>query len=190
MLNSKTVDHILDTALTAFSGGEDQLVEVLDALPAPLYVTDKDGTIIYFNPACVEFAGRTPSVGEDKWCVTWRLYRPDGEPLPHDRCPLAVALTARRSIRNVEAVAERPDGSRVAFVPFPTPMFDEAGNLAGAVNLLLEVSKGDKDNYLRDQASRCRDLAAASTNTAIAEMLSLMAAKYDEQALRQTRLGR
>src|SRR3712207_8982649 len=45
--------------------------------------------LTYFNDACVEFSGRTPVLGDDSWCVTWKLYRDDGSPLPHDRCPMA-----------------------------------------------------------------------------------------------------
>ena len=51
------------------------------------------------------------SLGSDEWCVTWKLYWPDGTPLPHDQCPMAVALKEGRAIRNAEAIAERPDGT-------------------------------------------------------------------------------
>jgi PAS domain-containing protein len=69
---------------------------VLDALPAAIYTTDAAGKITYFNQAAVEMAGRTPEPG-DEWCVTWRLYMPDGTPLAHDQCPMAVALREQRS---------------------------------------------------------------------------------------------
>ena len=114
--------------------------EMLDELAAPIYLTDREGTLTYFNNACVNLAGRTPRVGTDKWCVTWKIYKTDGKYLPHDACPMAVAIRERRSIRGVEAIAERPDGTRINFVPYPTPLFDEDGNLAGAVNLLMDVT--------------------------------------------------
>ena len=86
-------------------------------------------------------AGRRPEVGQDRWCVTWRLYQPDGTPLPHEHCPMAVALKENRPVRGVEAVAERPDGSRIPFMPFPTPLRDASGALVGGVNLLLDMSQ-------------------------------------------------
>jgi PAS domain S-box-containing protein len=113
---------------------------VLDALPAAIYTTDAAGKITYFNQAAVELAGRQPAAGEH-WCVTWRLYSPDGTPLPHDQCPMAIALREQRPVRDVEAVAERPDGTRVPFVPFPTPLRDQSGAVVGAVNMLVDVSK-------------------------------------------------
>jgi len=53
---------------------------------------------------------------------------------------MAGAIRKRRRIRGVEAIAEWPNGTRITFRPYPTPLFDEAGNLAGAVNLLLDVT--------------------------------------------------
>jgi PAS domain-containing protein len=35
--------------------------------------------------------------------------------------------------------AERPDGTRVPFVPYPTPLFDNTGTLTGAVNMLVDI---------------------------------------------------
>ena len=61
--------------------------------------------------------------------------------MPHDQCPMAVAIRERRSVRGLDAVAERPDGTRVPFIPFPTPMFDSDGQFVGAVNLLVDISE-------------------------------------------------
>mgnify|MGYP006200971955 CR=1 FL=1 len=50
---------------------------------------------------------RVPTLGSDEWCVSWKLYWPDGTPMAHDECPMAVALREGRSIRDTEAIAER-----------------------------------------------------------------------------------
>ena len=89
---------------------ERHMRDLLEGLPAAVYTTDANGRITFFNRACIEMAGRTPQLG-DEWCVTWRLYTADGAPLPHDQCPMAVALKEDRPVRGVEAVAERPDGT-------------------------------------------------------------------------------
>jgi len=115
--------------------------ELLDALPAAIYTTDAAGRITYFNEAAAELSGRRPKLGVDEWCVTWRLYWPDGTPLPHDECPMALALKEERPVRGAEAVAERPDGSRVPFLPYPTPLHDAFGNVTGAVNMLVDISQ-------------------------------------------------
>ena len=74
----------------------------------------------------VEFAGRTPTIGDDV-VRDLEAFRPDGTPLAHEDCPMAIALKENRPIRNVEAVAERPDGSRICFMPYPTPLRDAEG---------------------------------------------------------------
>ena len=109
--------------------GESELRAVLDGLPAAVYTTDAAGRITYFNRAAAELAGREPELGKDEWCVTWRLYNADGTPLPHNACPMAVALRENRPIRGVEAVLERPDGKRIPFMPYPTPLHNRSGAL-------------------------------------------------------------
>jgi PAS domain S-box-containing protein len=121
--------------------------ELLEALPAAIYTTDPTGLITFFNEAAVELAGRRPRLGVDRWCVTWRLLWPDGRPLPHEECPMAVALREGRPIRGIEAVVERPDGSRVRILPYPTPLHDASGRLVGAVNMLVDLT--DRDNAER-----------------------------------------
>ena len=189
MMNGDTASVVVETAADAICRNPSGFREVLDDIPAALYVTDVEGTVTYFNRACITLAGRTPEVGHDRWCVTWRIYSPDGDFMPHDQCPMAVAIREKRPVRDVEAIAERPDGTRIHFIPYPTPLFDGEGNLAGAVNLLLDVTAQRKPEYLRDQAVRCRRLAAWSTDPALAESLQLMAAKYDEQSLKFARIG-
>jgi PAS domain S-box-containing protein len=120
---------------------ERQLRDLLAAIPAAIYTTDAEGKITYFNETAVELAGRRPTLGSDEWCVTWKLYWPDGTPLPHDECPMAIALKEGRAIRNAEAVAERPDGTRVPFIPYPTPLRDAKGRITGAINMLVDVSE-------------------------------------------------
>ncbi|PAP95456.1 PAS domain S-box protein [Mesorhizobium wenxiniae] len=114
--------------------------QILDSLPVAIYTTDQHGTITYFNRAAAEFAGREPEIGRDKWCVTFKLFTPDGKELPHDECPMAIALRENRPVRNQEAIAQRPDGSLFPFLPHPTPIRDENGNLIGAVNMLLDLT--------------------------------------------------
>ena len=54
---------------------------------------------------------------------------------------MAVTLKTGRPVRGVEAIAERPDGTRVPFMPYPTPLHDAAGKLVGAVNMLVDLTE-------------------------------------------------
>src|SRR5262245_53863391 len=69
--------------------------ELLEALPVAVYTTDADGRITFYNRAAAELWGRHPELGSSQWCGSWRLYWPDGRPLPHNECPMAIALAGR-----------------------------------------------------------------------------------------------
>ena len=136
---------------------------LLDALPAALYVTDAAGKIVYFNEAAATLWGCRPKLGVDQWCGSWRLYWPDGTPLPHDQCPMAVALKEGKPNRGCEAVAERHDGTRTPFMAYPTPFYDDAGILIGAVNMLVDMS----EHHRAERASRHLSAIVKSSDDAI-----------------------
>ena len=179
MSDTKRAERLLDEVLGALSG--DAWEVTLDRLEAPAYLTDADGKVTYWNRACVDFAGREPQLGRDRWCVTWKLYTTAGDPLSHEACPMAVAIKQQRAVRNAVAIAERPDGSRRAFMPYPTPLFDEHGALKGAVNMLIDVTE-EQGPSLRSQADRCRRLAKSVTDHKASRVLDDMAIGYERTA--------
>jgi len=105
--------------------------ELLEALPAAVYTIDAEGRITFFNEAAADLWGCRPTLGKNEWCGSWRLFWPDGRPMRHDECPMAVALKEGRPIHGAEAAAERPDGTRVPFLAYPTPLRDRSGALTG-----------------------------------------------------------
>jgi PAS domain S-box-containing protein len=137
--------------------------ELLDALPAAVYTTDAAGRITYYNDSAAEMWGHRPPLGSSEWCGSWKLFREDGTPLPHDECPMAIALKEDRSVRDVEAACERPDGTRVPFMPYPTPLHDENGKLIGAVNMLIDISERKRAD--EQQALMVRELHHRVKNT-------------------------
>jgi|SRR5579884_2982817 len=180
MLAQANPEQFLETAVSALS----EVAEwrsVLDELPVPIYVTDPEGAVTYWNEACISLAGRVPQLGQDRWCVTWQIYTTNGERMPHDQCPMADAIRSREEVRGKVAIALRPDGSRVAFRPYPTPLFDREGRFSGAINMLIDVSDEQID-ALSDQAERCRRLADATFNREVSEMLGSMAEGYERAA--------
>ena len=180
MADQHNPEHYLDTALSVLAEGPDGH-RALDELPVPIYTTDSEGGVTYWNRACIEFAGRVPQLGQDRWCVTWKIYTTTGDLLPHDKCPMAEAIRRRRIIRDKVAIAERPDGSRVAFRPYPTPLFNGDGSLRGAVNMLIDVS-AEQSDALQVQAARCRRLASATYDRQTSQVLDDMADGFERIA--------
>jgi PAS domain S-box-containing protein len=114
--------------------------EVLDALPSAVYITDSEGRLTYYNPAATKLSGRIPQLGVDQWCVTWKIFLEDGTPLPHDQCPMAVALKGGEITEGIECLAERPDGTRFWFTPYPAVLRDGDGRITGGINLLVDIT--------------------------------------------------
>jgi PAS domain S-box-containing protein len=133
-------------AQEALAASERRFRELLEALPAAVYTTDAGGRVTFLNQAAAELAGAAAVMdgnnrGSEAAQRLWRLYRPDGTPLPYDQSPIAIALRENRPVRGVEALIERSDGARVPFIAYPTPLRDETGELVGAVNMLVDISE-------------------------------------------------
>ncbi len=137
--------------------------ELIEALGVAVYMTDAEGRITLFNDAAVDVWGRRPELGLDRWCGSWRLYHPDGTPLPHDECPMALTLKQGSPVRGVEIMAERPDGSRRLLLPYPSPLRDASGELIGGVNVVVDITERKQaEEALREREAKL----AAILNTA------------------------
>ncbi len=114
---------------------------LIQNLPVAIYTCDKHGFIRFYNKAAVELWGREPVLGKELWCGSFKIYDTDGVELALERCPMAITLREERPVRGVEIVIERPDGKRLHVLPHPDPMFNETGDLIGAVNMLVDVTE-------------------------------------------------
>jgi PAS domain S-box-containing protein len=159
------VAKVLEAAPAAASIGS----QVLNSVGVAMYATDREGRITFFNQAAVDLWGRRPDLGE-LWCGSYQLFYPNGKPMQHSDCPMAVALRERRPVRGEEAILERPDGSRVWFRPFPTPILDPDGHLTGAVNVLIDLT----ELRTAEEALRTSAKALAASNAVKDEFLGLV----------------
>lgn len=150
-------------------GGEVwRFAELLQDLPVAVYATDSAGRIIFYNEAAAELWGVRPAAGEARWCGSWRLWNPDGEPMAHDECPTALALRDLVDGRWTNAVAERPDGSRIPIAAYPSLLRRADGSVYGAVSTLLDLTENERADAM---AIRLAAIVESSSDAIISKNL-------------------
>src|SRR5690348_73224 len=116
---------------------------LFEQLPFAVYVCDRDGVVLQYNRRAAELWGRSPELGDpnERFCGSYRMFRPDGSLLPHHQCPMADVLRTGVSVREQEVHIERPDGSRgIALVEIEA-VKDSGGNIVGAVNCFQDITE-------------------------------------------------
>lgn len=138
---------------------------VLANLPVAAYACDAEGLITYFNECAAQLWGREPTLNDvvDRFCGSFKLFAPDGSPLPHDQCWMALALRDRRGYNGLEVVIERPDGSRWMALAHANPFLDEQGQLLGAANVLVDISDRRRAETARAHLSAIVDSSEDAT---------------------------
>ena len=115
--------------------------DALQDLPLPIYTTDAHGMIDFYNDAAAEFWGVSPALGEHQWFPSCDVFTPDGRPTAHGNSAIATLLTKGYAVQGEEALAERPDGRRVAFKSYPAPLKNPNGTVVGALNMLVDQTE-------------------------------------------------
>lgn len=122
---------------------ESRMRQLLSLMPMAVYTCDAEGRITFFNRQAAELWGREPRIGasDEKFCGSFRLWRPDGSQLAHAYTPMAEAIRSGRSSRNERVIVERPDGSRVTISANIDPLYDREGRRIGAINVFEDVTE-------------------------------------------------
>src|SRR5258705_5785091 len=116
---------------------------LFEQLPFAVYVCDRDGLVLRFNRRAAELWGRSPKLRDpdERFCGSYRMFRPDGSLLPHHQCPMADVLRTGVSVREQEVHIERPNGSRgIALVDIEA-VKDSGGKIVGAVNCSQDITE-------------------------------------------------
>ena len=116
---------------------------LFEQLPFAVYICDRNGLVLRYNHRAAELWGRAPKLGDpnERFCGSYKMFRPDGSLLPHHQCPMADELRTGVSVREQEVHIERPDGVRgIALVDIEA-IKDGDGNVVGAVNCFQDVTE-------------------------------------------------
>lgn len=178
MTDQKSAYQAINTSVP--HGNTDHIFRhLLNILPVAVYTCDKDGYIIYYNEYAAQMWGRQPQIGHDRWTGAYKLFTIDGNPLPFDECPMALAIKSRKETKKQEIIIERPDGTRLTLAPNPQRIFDENGILTGAVNTLFDVTRQRQDE---EKAARLKLIIQFSNAAIISKTLTGIVTSWNPAA--------
>lgn len=144
----------MDNALPGFDYSWRALME---SMPVAACMYDPEGHIFWYNSAAVRLWGRHPDPRRDRWCGFVRHYWPDGELMQPDESPSALILQGKAMESGFEAMGERPDGSKVYFIPQLLALHDRQGSVVGGVSMLLDITpRREMEAALRSRETEFR----------------------------------
>lgn len=127
--------------------------QLLEDSPVANYLCDAEGKLTYFNKAAVKLWGRTPSLGKEYWCGSWKIFYPDGKPMPLEEIPIAKVLKKGSREEGSEIRIECPDGSSKFLLVFPKPIFAKDGRLEGVHSTLVDITDQKRDHIKKETLS-------------------------------------
>src|SRR5580765_7542164 len=111
--------------------------------PMAVYTIDTSGVIQEYNRRAAELWGREPALGDtdQRFCGSFKMFRPDGSFMPHDQCPMAEVASGKISVvHNGEVLIQRPDGSHVTVLVNIRPLKNDRGEITGAINCFYDIT--------------------------------------------------
>ena len=123
---------------------EERYRTLFNLAPVAVYSCDASGVIRDYNNRAAELWGRKPEPGDtdERFCGSFKLYRPDGSFMPHEQCPMGDVLTGTvPGVHDAEVHIERPDGSRIIVIVNIAPLKDNRGKITGAINCFYDVTE-------------------------------------------------
>ena len=130
--------------------------------PLAMYLCDAEGTIQEYNDVAAQLWGRAPRRGDtnEKFCGSLKWSLADGTSLPRVQWPVAIILKGEiAAAHDIEAIIERPDGSRVTIIANVVPIKNANGDIIGAISCLYDITERSRlEHQTKEQAATLADL--------------------------------
>ncbi|MGQ9625579.1 MAG: ATP-binding protein [Anaerolineae bacterium] len=164
---------------------------ILQSLADGVYVVDRQGHITLFNPAAEKITGRKAEEALGRHCSEiFSVEDEEGKNLCHpDTCPINVAMSQRRTwLFDQIRFLVTPDGRRIPVSVVTAPLFDEKGEIFGAVDAFWDISGRYEVERLKDEfiSLVSHELRSPLTSIKAAAQLNLRrSTPYDENTQRE-----
>src|SRR5438445_2043350 len=142
----------------AYRQSEKLYITLFDLVPVAVYTCDAEGLIQEYNQHAVELWGREPKRNDpsEKFCGSFKIFYPDGRPMPHHKCPMARSLRGEKlTATDLEILVEQSSGARRNVLVSPTALRGGQGKIIGAINCLHDITVRKRtENALRESEER------------------------------------
>jgi PAS domain S-box-containing protein len=158
--------------------------------PMAVYTIDTSGVIRDFNHHAAELWGREPALGDtdQRFCGSFKMFRPDGSFMPHDQCPMAEVVSGKISaVHNGEVLIERPDGSHVTVLVNIRPLKNDRGEVTGAINCFYDITERKQTEALI--AFQKEAFERAASGASLKEILKFLARAVEGQSHQRAKIA-
>jgi PAS domain S-box-containing protein len=122
---------------------EEKFLQLTHLLPVGVYSTNKEGVLTFYNESAAKIWGRNPRLNdpdEIPFCGAWKIIDENGIIAPGDSL-MAKVLQSKTRIQEEEINLERPDGQKIIVLANIEPLFDNDGNLTGAISVFQDITE-------------------------------------------------
>jgi len=179
----------LQSSNQALSQSENNLTQILEAIPVGISVHDVTGQLIYANKKSkelLEIETLSDAKTEDL-AVTYQLYQSDTQQLyPVENLPAVRALNREQMIVDDLEIHQR--NRTIPVEAYGTPLFDETGTILGAIVAFFDITERKRAEALRRNYHRTLEANVAQRTAEVRDANERLKQEIAERQLLEGKL--
>jgi len=121
----------------------DLMARIMETSPVCITMVNSEGQITFANPGAEEVLGLSPDevTGRSDNSPEWRITDYDGKPFPEAQMPFRRVMDTGMPVYDGRHAIEWPDGRRVSLSINGAPLFDNVGQIEGAIFAIQDMTE-------------------------------------------------